>query len=89
MLKKEGENKQSERAGNNTVRVLYRIWPERLGVMRLFWNERLQCGEQMNKNFRIKSFLSQNWGHMFTLKFGKKNAGTRSFPDYVIKESIA
>jgi hypothetical protein len=26
----------------------------------------------MNKNFRIKSFLSQNWGHVFAQKFGKR-----------------
>ena len=42
--------------------------------MRLFWNERLQHGEQIKRNFGIKLFLSQNWGHVFTPKFGKKNA---------------
>jgi hypothetical protein len=40
-------------------------------------------------NFGIKLLSSQNWGHVFTPKFGKKNAGTQSFQDYVIKESIA
>ena len=39
--------------------------------------------------------LEQNYfypkigGHVFTPKFGEKNAGTRSFQDCVIKESIA
>jgi len=51
--------------------------------------KRLRCGKQVNRNFGIKPFLSQNWGHVFTPKFGKKNAGTRSFQDCVIKESIA
>ena len=88
MFEKEGESKQAERAGNDIVGVLYRIWPKRSGVMSLFWNERLQHGEQMNRNFVIKSFLSQNWGHVFTPKFEKKNTGTQSFQDCVIKESI-
>ena len=45
--------------------------------------KRLQRGKQMNKNFGIKSFLSQNWGHVFTPKFGTKNMGTRSFQNCV------
>ena len=56
--------------------------------MHLFWDERLQHGEQMNRNFGIKSFLSQNWGHVFKPKCEKKNARTQSFQDYVIKKSI-
>ena len=32
------------------------------GVMRIFWNKQLRHGEQVNRNFGIKSFLSQNWG---------------------------
>ena len=42
----------------------------------------------MNRNFGIKSFYPKIRGHVFTPKFGKKNAGTRSFQDYVIKKSI-
>ena len=49
------------------------------GVTRIFWNKQLRHGEQVNRNFGIKSFLSQNLGHVFTPKFGKKNAGIRSF----------
>ena len=30
------------------------------GVTRIFWNKWLQHGEQINRNFGIKSFLSQN-----------------------------
>ena len=48
-------------------------------VTHISWNKRLRHGEQVNRNFGIKLFLSQNWGHVFTPKFGKKNAGTRSF----------
>ena len=47
----------------------YRVWPKKLGAMRLFWNERLQHDEQMNRNFGIKSFLSQNWGACVDTEF--------------------
>ena len=75
MLGKEGESKQAEQAGNDTVGVLYKIWLERSGAMRLFWNERLQYGEQMNRNFRIKLFLSQNWGACVYTKIWEKERG--------------
>ena len=87
MLKKKGESKQAEQVGNDIVGVLYRIQPEKSGVTRIFRIEQSQHGEQINRNFGIKLFLSQNWGHVFTLKFGK-NTRTRSFQDCVIKESI-
>ena len=45
--------------------------------------KRLWRGKQINRNFGIKSLLSQNWGHVFTPKFGEKNAGTRSFQNCV------
>ena len=32
-----------------TVGMLYRVWPKKSGVMRLFQNSWLQCGEQMNE----------------------------------------
>ena len=88
MLKRKGKSKQAEQVGNETVGVLYRIRSEKSGVTRIFRNEQSQHGEQINENFGIKSFLSQNWGHVFTSKFGKKNVGTRSFQDCVIKKSI-
>ena len=47
--------------------------------------KRLRRDKQINRNFGIKSFLSQNWGHVFTPKFGKKNVGTQSFQDCDIK----
>jgi len=87
LLKRKGESKQAEQVRNDTVGVLYRIQPEKSGVTRIFRNEQSQHGEQINRNFGIKLFLPQNWGHVFTPKFGK-NAGTRSFQDCVIKESI-
>ena len=48
-------------------------------VTRISRNKRLRHGEQVNRNFGIKSFLSQNWGHVFTRKFRKKNVVTLSF----------
>ena len=88
MLKRKGESKQAEQVGNDIVGVLDRIRSEKSRVTRIFWNEQLQHGEQINRNFGVKSFLSQNWGHVFTPKFEKKNTETRSFQDCVIKESI-
>ena len=37
-----------------------------------FGIERLWCGKRINRNFGIKSLLSQNWGHVFTPKFGER-----------------
>ena len=48
-------------------------------VTHISQNKRLRHGEQVNRNFGIKSFLSQNWGHVFTPKSREKKAGTRSF----------
>ena len=45
--------------------------------------KRLRCGKQINRNFGIKSFYPKIGGHVFTLKFGKKNVRTRSFQDCV------
>ena len=38
--------------------------------------KRLRRGKQINRNFRIKSFYPKIGGHVFALKFGKKNVGT-------------
>ena len=51
--------------------------------------KRLRCSKHINRNFGTKSFYPKIGGHMFAPKFEKKNAGTRSFQDCVIKESIA
>ena len=45
--------------------------------------ERLRCGKRINRNFRIKSLLSQNWGACVYTKIGEKNVGTRSFQNCV------
>ena len=74
MFEKEGESNQAERIGDDTVGVLYRIWPEKSGAMCLFWNEQLQHGEQ-NRNFGIKSFLSQNWGACVYTKIWEEERG--------------
>ena len=88
MFEKEGESKQAEQTGNDTVGVLYRIWLKKSGVMRLFWNERLQHGEQMNRNFGIKLFLSLNWGACVYIKVWEEERGNSKLPGCVIKESI-
>ena len=51
--------------------------------------QRLRRGKQVNRNFAIKSFLSQNWGAcVYTKIWEEKNAGTQSFQDCIIKGSI-
>ena len=39
----------------------------------------LRCGKHINWNFGIKSFYPKIGGHVFAPKFGKEDAGTRSF----------
>ena len=60
MLEKEGESEQVEQVRNDIVGVLYRIRLEKLGATRILQNEQLQRGGQINRNFGIKSLLSQN-----------------------------
>ena len=43
--------------------------------------ERLRRGKQINRNFGIKSLLSQNWGHVFTPKFGRRTWEFEGFQD--------
>ena len=44
--------------------------------------ERLRRGKQINMNFGIKSFLSQNWGAFVYTKIWEKNMGTRRLPRF-------
>jgi len=37
----------------------------------------LRCGKRINRNFGIKSLLSQNWGACVYTKIWEKDAGTR------------
>ena len=50
-------------------------------VTRISRNEWLRHGEQVNRNFGIKSFLAQNWGACVYTEIWKKNTGTRNFQD--------
>ena len=40
----------------------------------------LQRGKQINRNFGIKSLLSQNWGACVYTKIWEENAGIRRLP---------
>ena len=42
--------------------------------------ERLRRGKRINRNFGIKSPLSQNWGACVYTKIWEKNAGIRRLP---------
>ena len=42
--------------------------------------EWLRRGKQINRNFGIKSLLSQNWGACVYTKIWEKNAGTQRLP---------
>ena len=69
------ESKQAKQVRNDTFGVLYRIWPEESGVTRIFRNEQSQHGEQINRNFGIKLFLSKNWGACVYTKIWKDEHG--------------
>ena len=49
--------------------------------------KRLRCGKQVNRNFGIKSFLSQNWGAHQNL--GRRTRELKASKIVSIKESIA
>ena len=43
--------------------------------------KQLRRGEQMNRNFGIKSFLSQNWGACFYTKIWEEERGNSRLPE--------
>ena len=45
--------------------------------------KRLRHGKQIDRNFGIKSLLSQNWGACVYTKIWRENTGTRSFKNCV------
>ena len=56
------------------------------GVARIFWNKRLRHGEQVNKNFGIKSFLSQNWGACVYTKIWEEERRNSKLPELCHQE---
>ena len=53
--------------------------------LRIKW---LRRGKQVNRNFGIKLFLSQNWGHVFTQNLGRRTRELEASKIVSIKESI-
>jgi len=49
LFEEQGGSKSAVWIEDDTVGMLYRVWPEKSGVTRLFWNKWLQRGEQMNE----------------------------------------
>ena len=49
-------------------------------VTRIFRNKRLRYGEQVNRNFGIKLFLSQNWGACVYTKIWEEECGNSKLP---------
>ena len=76
----EGESKSAEWIEGDTIRMLYKVWPEKSGVMRMSQNKWLRHGEQVNKNFGIKSFLSQNWGACVYTKIWEEERENSKLP---------
>ena len=55
-----------------------------------FGIERLRCGKRINRNFGIKSLLSQNWGACVYTKIWREERGNSKASKIMpIKESIA
>ena len=59
-LRKKGKANRPSEFRNDTIGILYKTRSEKLGVMRMSRNKWLRHGEQVNRNFGIKPFLSQN-----------------------------
>ena len=57
-----------------------RLGPRNQGSHIYLGIKRLRRGKQVNRNFGIKSFLSQNWGACVYTKIWEKNAGTQRLP---------
>ena len=49
----------------------------------------LRHDKRMDKNFGVKSFLSQNWGYVFTPKFGEERGKLEASRIVLIKDSSA
>ena len=49
-----------------------KLWPRSQESWVYLGIEQLRRGKRINRNFGIKSLLSQNWGHVFTPKFGER-----------------
>ena len=88
LVQEEGESKKAVWVVKDTVGMLYKTQAGKSGVTRISRIVQLRRGKPVNWNFGIKSFYPKIGGHVFTPKFGKKNAKTRSFQDCVIKELI-
>ena len=88
-LRKKGKANRPSEFGNDTVGILYKPQTKKSRVTRMSRNKQLRHGEQVNRNFGIKPFLSQNWGACVYTKIWEEERRTRSFQDCVIKESIA
>ena len=61
-LKKKGKANGSNELEMILLGYYIKFRPRISGVTHLFQNKRLRHGEQVNRNFGIKSFLSQNRG---------------------------
>ena len=72
------------------LRYYIKFGPRISRVTRISQNKRLRHGEQVNRNFGIKSFLSQNWGGMcLHQNLGRRTWELKASKIASIKESIA
>jgi hypothetical protein len=77
---KEGKVSRPSKLKMTLLEYYIRIWHEKLGITSLLWNKQLQCSEQMNTNFGIKSILSKNWGAYVYTKIWREERENSKLP---------
>ena len=79
LRKKEKVNKPSK-LEEILLRCYIRLGPESHDSRAYLGAKRLWRGKRINRNFEIKSLLSQNWGTCVYTKIWEKNAGIQRLP---------
>ena len=82
LLKKEGKGNRPSELEKILLGYYIKFGPGSQESFIYLRIERLQRGKRINRNFGIKSLLSQNWGHVFTPKFGRKMRELEGFQDF-------
>ena len=74
-LKKKGKVDGPNESEMILLEYYIKFGPRISRVTRIFQNKRLRHGEQVNRNFGIKSYLSQNWGACVYTKIWEEERG--------------
>ena len=81
-LKKKGKVDGPNESEMILLEYYIKFGPRISRVTRISQNKWLRHGEQVNRNFGIKSFYPKIKGHVFTPKFGRRAWELAGFQDY-------